>query len=212
MLESVECIRRSVLDRPDGALTLGRRNWLWREVMRQCPADAIVRHAILGHLVCNQTTAAWKGLLLDPTDQRLHHRLRALSRSVLLGELGIDVARQQFTGLDGHANVLSSMLMDQNEWNGVYSLRAVWSACLDVIRPAPLSDPTSLELADGDVDFDTLDPHFLTSCVIAGGVAHEGSSDPKRRRAFWIDWLDKLFPLAFSDPSELLELVRKEET
>jgi hypothetical protein len=166
-----------------------------------------MRRAVLGHVVCNDTVAAWESLPLEPTDQRLYHDFRELCRSVLFGELGSDAARKQCTRLDAHAHVLESVLIFQEQWNGVFALRAVCRACLDAIRPVPLPTPINVELTDADIDPDNHDPHFLTSCVVAGGATWEPSADLGLRRAFWINWLEKLFPLVLYSPRDLLKLV-----
>ena len=154
MLEFLESMKKSVLERPDGGLTLGRRHWLWSEVFRQYPADARVRQAVLGHVVCRETRLrigkAYR--FFEPTDNRLYYDFhRTLCRSVLLGELGGDAVRKQFTRLDGHAHLLGSVLMSQGEWNGVFGWRIVCRACADAIRPDPLPTPINVELTDAEL-------------------------------------------------------------
>lgn len=44
---------------------------------------------------------------------------------------------------------------------------------------------------DADVDPDTLDSHFLGSVAVAG-VPWEPTIAPDKRRAYWLDWLERL--------------------
>src|SRR5690554_4435823 len=103
-------VRDAVVERPDGELTLGRRHSLWNEVAHRYPTDAPLRQAIVGYVVCNDTVAYWEGLSLEPTDYQLFYRLRALCRSMLVGELNIDEGRNQCRRLDGHIHMLDSVL------------------------------------------------------------------------------------------------------
>jgi hypothetical protein len=96
----------------------------------------------------------------------------------------------------------------EHELNGFYALRAVRAACVDVIHPAHVLTPINIELTELEIDPDDFDPHFLASCIMARGAPWESSSDPNLRREFWINWLENLFPVAFSEPTELLELVK----
>lgn len=204
MLEFLDDMKRSVLERPDGALTLGRRQSLWSEITREYPDESHFRQASLGYVVCNHTIATWESLSIEPTDHRLYHRFRDLCREVLLGELSHDAAWKRFVDLDCHAGCVEF----SENCNGSFALQAVRAACAGALQPAVVPTPINLELTDADIDPDTLDSHFLTSCVIACGPTWENSSDSNLRRRFWIDWLEKLYPLAYSDQSELLKQVK----
>ena len=77
MLDFVDGIKGSVLERPDGA-QLRSSSVALGQLARQHPGDACLRQSILGHLVCDGTAAAWDSLPLGPTDKRLYCQFRAL--------------------------------------------------------------------------------------------------------------------------------------
>jgi hypothetical protein len=89
MLELLGNIKKSVMDRPDGALTLGRRFRLWNGLVKRFPTDAQLRHAVLGYVVCGQTASAWENLSLGPTDRRLYNQFRRLCWGSLQEEKGV---------------------------------------------------------------------------------------------------------------------------
>ena len=95
-----------------------------------------------------------------------------------------------------------------DNWSAFYALRAVQMSCSNAIQPAPIPMSINIELTDADIDPDELDAHFLTSCVVAGGTTWDPMSNKEKRRAFWTDWIDNMFPLVFVNREMLLPLIR----
>jgi hypothetical protein len=207
MLELLEEMKRSIIGEPTGALTLGRRHRLWKEVMERRPIDFQWRLAAIGYLVCRDTVSAWNASPFEPTDHRLYQQFRVLCQQVLLGELEGADAWNRYMDLDAHSRAIRVA----DDWSPFIALSAVRVSCADAIQPPQLSQSINIELADADIDPDELDAHFLTSCVVAGGTTWDPLSSKSKRQAFWLDWLDKLFPLTFSERETLLALIHNEE-
>ena len=129
--------------------------------MREYPTDAQVRRAVLGHLVCGKTVAAWESLPLDSADKPLYYHFRSLCRSVLLGELEVDAARKQLRSLDNQAQRVDF----RDDFNGLYAFHAVRAACYDAIWPRPFLTSTNLNMTEGEIDPDDFRPPLFCSCV-----------------------------------------------
>jgi hypothetical protein len=206
MLELYEEMGRSISEEPNGALSLGRRYKLWKEVMERHPADFQWRLATIGYSACRSTISAWDTMMSEPTDHRLYGKFRQLCQRVLLGEVESKEAWKWYVDLDAHAEAIEFT----DKWGAFFALRAVRVSCVNAILPPHIPQSINIEVADADIDPDELDAHFLTSCVVAGGSTWDPLSNKGKRQEFWLDWLNKLFPLAFSERETLHGLIRKE--
>lgn len=206
MSKLIEEMKKSILVEPNGALTLGRRHQLWKWVMERCPTDFQWRLGVIGYLVSRNTSRVWDMAPFETTDHDLYQQFCVLCQQVLLGDLKCDILWNRYVDLDAHSETMDFT----DNWSAFFALRAVHVSCADALRPPLIPELTNIELADVDIDPNELDAHFLTSCVVAGGTTWDPLSNKAKRQAFWLDWLDNFFPLAFSKRETLLALIRKE--